>query len=125
MNYKELYILAPWHKKANLEYLYNECGYSTREIAKIYKVDHRTIYSWMVKFDIDRRGFGATYSKFNNRMYRNRFYLKQQYITLGLTCLQIAKKEEVHKSMIARWLIKFNIPRRPANRHKKEVIRED
>ena len=31
---------------------------------------------------------------------------------------QIAKKEKVHPSMIARWLIKFNIPRRPARGRK-------
>lgn len=117
-------MLAPWRKRSNLEYLYIECGYSTREIGRIYKIAHTTILDWLEKFNIERRGFGATSSKFNKRMYRNRFYLRQQYITLGLSILQIAKKEKVHKTVIARWLIKFNIPRRPAHRHKKLQIKE-
>ena len=111
------FVSMPWRIKRNLEYLYIECGYSMREIGLIYKVTKSTILYWLKKFNIDRRGFGATYSKFNNRMYRNRFYLKQQYITLKLSTLQIAIKEKVHKSMIARWLIKFNISRRPAYRY--------
>jgi len=111
------FVSMPWRIKRNLEYLHDECGFSMREIGKIYKISHSTIRYWMIKFNIDRRGFGATYSKFNHRMYRNRFYLKQQYITLKLSTLQIAIKENIHKSMVARWLIKFNIPRRSAYRY--------
>jgi len=115
MNDYERYILAPWHKKRNLEELYNEKGYSSREIAQMYRVDHMTILKWMKRFRINRRGSGGTSSKWNNRMYRNRHYLKQQYVTLKLSTIKIAKKEDVYPSVIRHWLIKFNIPRR---RHK-------
>jgi len=112
------FISTPWHIRRNLEYLHNERGYSMHEIGRFYGVSHSTIRYWIIKFNIDRRGFGATYSKFNNRMYRNRFYLRQQYITLGLSTLQIAKKENTHKTVIAHWLAIFNISRRPAHAYK-------
>lgn len=119
MNYsRERYLLAPWHKRDNLEYFYNEEGLSIVDIAKLYKVCQKTIYNWMKRFNIDRRGYGGTASRFNKKMYKNRHYLKQQYIAVGLSTLQIARKLSVHKSIIAKWLIIFNIPRRPAHRHK-------
>lgn len=117
-NFKELYICAPWHKKENLEYFYCVRGYSLADIGKIYKVSKQIIWKWMKKFDIDRRGCGGTASKYNKRKYRNRFYLKQQYITLGLSISKIAENLGFHKSIIGRWLVKFNIPRRPKGRHK-------
>ncbi len=118
MNYREHYISAPWHKKDNLEYLYCEQGLSLADIANFYKVTKRTIHNWMIKFNVERRGSGGTASRFNKKMYRNRYYLKQQYITLGLSTLQIAEKEKVCKQVIAKWLIIFHIPRRPIGRHK-------
>ena len=118
MSYREYYICAPWHKKSNLEFLYNEQGLSLVDIAKLYKVCQRTIQNWMKRFNIDRRGFGGTASRFNGKMYKNRHYLKQQYIAVGLSTLEIAVKQGVHKSIIAKWLVKYNIPRRPAHRHK-------
>lgn len=120
MDYREFYRCAPWHRKGNLEYFYLECGYSLADIGKIYKVSKQIIWKWMKKFNIDRRGCGGTASKYNKRKYRNRFYLYQQYITLGLSTPEIARNEGICKSIIARWLVKFNIPRRPRGRHKKE-----
>ena len=118
INYKEHYRCAPWHDRKHLEYYYNECGYSMAEIGKFYSVSKQTILRWMKKFNIDRRGFGATWSKYNHKKYRNRFYLHQQYVTLGLSTITIARNLGCCKSIIPRWLIKFNIPRRRKGRHK-------
>ncbi len=122
INYKERYRCAPWRSKRNLERLYNESGYSMAEIGKRYGTSKQTILTWMKKFDIDRRGFGATYSKYNHKKWRNRHYLKQQYVTLGLSTITIARNLGCSKSIIARWLIKFNITRRPIGRHKGKKI---
>ena len=122
INYKEKYRCAPWHTKRNLEHLYNEYGYSMREIGRIYGVSKQTILRWMKNFNIDRRGFGATYSKYNHRKYRNRHYLRQQYITLNLSTVVIGENLKCSKSIISYWLIKFNIPIRPKGRHKKRRI---
>lgn len=118
--HKDHFILAPWHKRRNLEYLYIECMCSLAEIGRIYNVSKSTIRDWMIRFDIDRRGFGARGAGINKKMYRNRFYLRQQYLTLGLSTVQIARNLGVNKTIIVRWLKKFNIPRRPANKHKKK-----
>ena len=124
MNYsKERHLLAPWHRRDNLEYFYNEEGLSIVDIAKLYNVCQKTIHNWMKKLNIDRRGCGGTASRFNKKMYKNRFYLRQQYIAVGLSTLQIAEKLRVHKSISAKWLIIFNIPRRPAHRHKQPLRR--
>ena len=107
-----------------MEYLYNECGYSLADIGKVYKVSKQVVWKWMKRFNIDRRGCGGTASEYNKRKYRNRFYLRQQYTTLGLSISRIAKDLGFHKSIIGRWLIKFNIPRRPTGRHKERGLNE-
>ena len=88
------------------------------EIGRWYSTSKQTILRWMKKFNIDRRGFGATWSRYNHKLYRNRFYLYQQYVTLDLSTITIAQNLGCSKSIIARWLVKFNIPRKSIGRRK-------
>ena len=112
MNDNERYILAPWHKKKNLEYLYYELGMSMRDMAKHYNCHYSTIRKWMIKHGLERRGPAGTATKYNNRMYRNRFYLHQQYLILCLSLAEIAEKEHISPSSVRRFMIKYRIPRR-------------
>lgn len=120
MNSFERYILAPHHNKRWLEGKYLDEGLSGREIASLCNVCHTIIYKWMKRFDINRREKGATNSKWNNRMYRNRFYLIQQYKTLGLSTSEIAKKEDVYPSVIRHWMIIFHIKRKNQGRYRRK-----
>lgn len=112
MNNSARYLLAPWHKKRNLEYLYIELGYSTPDIAKFYGCDPTTIRKWMIKHNIPRRSCAGTATKYNKKMYRNRHYLRQQYLILKLSTEEIARKEKVSSTSVRTWMKKFNIPAR-------------
>lgn len=83
-----------------------------RDIAKYYKCHFSTIRKWMIKNKIQRRGFSGTSTKYNNRMYKNRHFLRQQYLILKLSISEIAQKEKTSETSIRRWLRKYNIPTR-------------
>ena len=125
MNGNERYLLAPWHKKRILEEMYYERMMSTYDIARYYNCHPSTIRKWMIKHDLERREQAGTSRRFNGRMYKNRHYLRQQYLTLKLSVTEIAKKEGTSGSSVRRWLIKFNIPRRHGlNQHIIRKMRE-
>jgi len=49
------------------------------------------------------------------KLYRNKKWLKEKYISQGLNTTQIGLYCEVDNSTVGYWLKKFNIPRRPTN----------
>jgi hypothetical protein len=81
------------------------------EIAKLIGTTDGIINYWLVKFDIPRRDV-------NNREgdYRNPEILRKWYIEENKTLKEIAKLCHISASVVGDWIMKFDIPMKPAHK---------
>lgn len=84
---------------------------SLREISDVCDVNNATLLYWLKKFDIPRRSTGESISLSHNdgEIYKNKNWLKDQYIDQAKSVGQIAKEQDTTRSTINGWLDNYDL----------------
>lgn len=99
-----------------LKELYWDDGMTMEELANKFGVSHGTIQYWLNKHNIEKRDTGG-YDK--NKDYKNKSWLKGEYLEKEKSAIEIAKECDVSKSTIQHHLKKFDIESRsPGGKNK-------
>jgi transposase len=98
-----------------LQQKYWEEEMSMAEIADEAGVHHDTIRKWMERFDIERREIAVANSiqrAGKGKRYRDEEWLREKYVSEGLSTVEIADICDVHHTTILTWLNRFDIETR-------------
>lgn len=95
---------VPQHE--DLRKFYWQDQKSSRQIAKIYGVDHDTVLKWLKAYNIPRRHYRERKTNFSKADLTN------LYCDLKLTQKEIGKRYGVSQSIVGRWMVKWGIQRR-------------
>jgi hypothetical protein len=102
-----------YKNKNFLVYRYIDQNLTSEQIGSECKVSGATILWWLKKHNIPRKDPYAT-----NAAYKDKNILEKFYLTENKTCQEIADIFHTTPSVILRYLNKFNIPTRSANKIK-------
>ena len=106
---------APYKEPKWLDYNYNTLGLSTYEIAKQCGVDPKTIWTWLKKYDLNKRP--RTWNNKSNvevNPYQDRDWLISQYVVAERSSRSIANDFGITDANILYWLKRHGIKRRTA-----------
>jgi len=102
---------AKYKNREWLEKRYIEEKLSTTEIGEICGVTRAIPRRWLIKYNISRR-FCYESKRINKKEFENKDWLYQKYIIERLTMDKIAKLLGVSRTLISKYLKKYNIPSR-------------
>lgn len=99
----------PWRDEERLRELYWGKRMSMREIAERFGCDYSTVYRWMDRNGIERRGDGGRDTR---AKYENEDWLRTEYVEREKSTIQIAKEQGCGDEVIRQRLIEYGIERR-------------
>lgn len=99
----------PWQDEETLRELYWGQRMSMNEMADEFGCDYTTVYRWMERNGIERRGDGGRDTR---AKYEDKDWLRKEYIERGKSTIQIAKEQGCGDEAIRQRLIEFGIKRR-------------
>jgi len=82
------------------------------EISQLTGIAMPTIYSWLKKFDIPRRGTGRKQSNLN------KYFLYKWYVMERMSIAEVSSLVDLSERTIRKWMDKYNIPRRNSGWHR-------
>jgi len=86
---------------------------SSQKIADLTNISRKAIDRWLNKHEIPKRGFGGSRGK------KPRQWLYNKYIVEKKSLNDISREISEDRKTIHRWLINYNIPRRPQGETRK------
>lgn len=100
----------PWRDRDVLEDLYIEKELSGREIAQRFGCDNVTVYRWLDRHNIPRRGTCAP--DHDDTPWRNEELLRRMYVEEEMSTIEIADEWGCGTSTVTKWLHKHEIQTR-------------
>jgi len=114
---------TPWRDEDTLRHFYHGKQYSLLETAEAVGCTEGTVSQWCGRLDIETRDAQMARDTGTPEAYKDAERMRELYLTLEMTCAEIADEYGTTDKCVSDWLNRHNIPTRSANAPKKRVTR--
>lgn len=115
---------SPWRDEETLRHFYHGKGYSLLETAEAVGCTEGTISQWCNRLGVETRDPQEARDTGTPEDLKDESRMRELYLTLELTCQEIADYYDVTSLTVSNWLRRHDIPTRPANRGRKRATIE-
>lgn len=112
---------SPWHDEETLRYYYHEREFSLLETAGVLGCSEGTVSKWCNRLEIETRDASEARDHGTPEDFKDERRIRELYLTLELTCSEIAGEYGVTDKTVSDWLRRHGIPTRSANRRRKRA----
>ena len=106
---------TPWRDAETVRHFYINRGYSLKEVGETVGCAECTVLQWCRKHDIETRDPVEARDDGTPDALKDEARLRELYLTLELTCQEIADEYGVTGGTVSQWLRRHDIPTRPSH----------
>jgi len=106
---------TPWRDEDTLRHFYHGKRYSLLETANAVGCTEGTVSQWCDRLNIETRDAQEARDTGTPEDLKDGSRMRELYLTLELTCAEIADEYDVTSTTVSRWLRRHDIPTRPAH----------
>jgi len=115
---------TPWRDAATVRHFYVDKGYSLKETGEVVGCAECTVLQWCRKHGVETRDPQEARDTGTPEDFKDESRMRELYLTLELTCAEIADEYGVSDGCVSKWLRRHDIPTRSANARRNRVERK-
>lgn len=105
---------TPWRDEETLRHFYHGKEYSLLKTAEAVGCTEGTVSQWCGRLGVETRDAQEARDTGTPEDFKDRDRMAELYLTLELTCAEIADHYDVSDGCVSQWLRRHDIPTRPA-----------